>query len=136
MAVRWNLVFGRSQQNCCPPSCYNFTSSCNSSGSGNVFDGFPLTIQTYGQAIAQLALVVKDSLGAQSVLVTSISNSKFVLHIRLGPSQCDTATAELLFQSVSANFPVRCAYTKGSASGNASFQTLDQVVSYLNGVLA
>lgn len=134
--ARWNLVWGRSQQNCCPPSCYNFTKSCSGNGAGNIFDGFPLTIQTYGQAIDQVALVIKDSLSAQSVLVTSISTSKFVLHIRLGPKQCDVARVELLFKSINGEMPVRCAYTKGSASGAASLQTLDQVVSYLNRVLA
>lgn len=135
MAVRWNLVWGRSQQSCCPPSCYNFTKACGDSSRGNIFDGFPLTIQTYGQAIDQLALVVKDSLSAQSVTVTSTSNSKFVLSIRLGPQQCDVARVELLFRSINGEMPVTCSWTKGSASGSASFQTLDQVVQYLNNVL-
>ena len=136
MAVRWSLVWGRSQQSCFPPSCYNFTKSCGDSTAGNIFDGFPLTVQTYGQAIDQVALVVKDSLGAQSVVVTSTSNSKFVMNIRLGPQHCDVARVELLFRSTSGNFPVTCSYTKGSATGSASFQTLDQVVVYLNRVLA
>lgn len=135
MAVRWNLVWGRPQQSCCPPSCYDFTKSCNSAGIGNVFDGFPLTIHTYGQAIAQLAYVVKDSLAAQDVLVRSRSNAIFELDVRLGPARCDVAHVKLQFQSVSGNFPVTCSYTKGSDSGSSSFQTLDQVVLYLTRVL-
>ena len=136
MAVRWNLVWGTSTQSCCPPSCYNFTQSCSGGGTGNIFDGFPLTIQTYGQAIDQLALVIKDSISAQSVTVSSTSNSKFVLQIRLGIQRCDVARVELLFRSTSGEMPVTCSWTKGSASGSSSFQTLDQVVQYLNRVLS
>jgi hypothetical protein len=136
MAVRWNLVWGRPQSTCCPPSCYNFTQSCNSSGTGNIFDGFPLTIQTFGEAIAYLADVVKESLSAQDVIVTSSSSSVFDLTIRLGMQKCDVARASLHFSGSGGNFPVRVTYTKGSSSGSASFQSLDQVITYLNQVLS
>jgi len=136
MAVRWNLVWGRPQAVCCPPSCYNFTQSCSSNGTGNIFDGFPLTIQTYGEAIAQVANVVNDVLSAQGVVVSSTTNSIFDLTIRLGPQKCDVAQVRLQFKDTNGSFPVKVSYTRGSSSGSSSFQSLDQVVSYITNVLS
>jgi len=103
---------------------------------GNIFDGFPLTIQTFGEAISFLASVVKDSLSAQSVVVSSNYSTIFNLTIRLGLQKCDVAQVKLQFANTGGSFPVTVTYTKGTSSGSSSFQSFDQVIAYLSQVLA
>jgi len=135
MAVRWSKVWGRSSEQCCPPSCYNFTIGCGDSRNGNVLDGFPLTVQTCGEAMGELGQAIKDRLCAQNVIVSATSTTVYTFNIKLGVRGSDHAVVTLKLANTNCDFPVTCSYTYQKKSGSAQFDELGQVVDYLAAVL-
>ncbi len=131
MAANWSRVWGPSTGSCCPSSCYNFTSTNNGSSNGNVLDGFPLSVQTCGEAMGELSVAIKDRLSAQTVLVSTTSTTLYTFNISLTARQADRAVATLKLANTSCDFPVTCTYSYGQANGSAQFTELSQVVDYL-----
>ena len=136
MAV-WSRVWGPSGtggcSSSCSSSCYNPLTGSGSAQYGNILDGFPLSIETCGQAMSVFAQQLQARLSAQSVIVraATTTGSVFDLDVRLGPKATEFASVKVTFTNVKCDFPVTSTYTLGAKTGSAKFVELGQLLDWL-----
>jgi len=127
----WNGC-GSNVSSSCAAGCFNPLYPAAST-QGNVLDGFPLSIQTCGQAMHEFGQALQSALPAQNVIVKTNSSASYTLDVRIDPKV--TATATIQFQGNTCDFPVSATYAKGGSSGSAKFSGLTELLNWLVSVL-
>lgn len=126
--AQWSRVWNTSIDSSCSTSCYNPLYPPRSPN-GNVLDGFPLYIQTCGQAVHEFAQALKAALPANNIVPKYTSTGKYTLEIQI--NRKTTATATIQFSGTIGDYPVSATYTKGASSGSSSFVDLTDLLNWL-----
>lgn len=112
-----------------PPGCLNalFDLTGRTRDSGDILDDFDLSITSCAQAMSVAADRLEKRLSASDVVVMSGSDTLFTLEMRIGR---DEATVTMK-PAANCNYPITADYVKGTDSGSAQFQTIDDLVNWL-----
>jgi hypothetical protein len=127
----WTRVWGNTSE-CCPSSCYNFVTpqdNCNGSASSaqaSILDGLTTNVNTCAEAVNVYAQQLKQRLGAQSVIVASLSDALFTLSIRMRRKRYITTLAP----SSGCKYPVVATCVVGTNSYSSYFQSMTQVIDW------